>query len=236
MTDLQRRLERLAERGTHRPMDDVIDALQAAITTTTTDRESDMLEITTNPTFKPTQRARNLAFAAAMATVAVATGLLIRQADAPETNSAANPPATATESLSSPAPAMTLPPNLIQGVPVTVLGSTPDYSYRLTDDVEIGWNSVDDQTQFCWRTPISEACGAEPSLGTAPIAVAVSPGQTVAIVAADLDLTKSDNVELTLTDGSTIQAGVTWSDDPITIGWARFDLEASTVVSTATTD
>ena len=52
MTDLEHRLERLAQRGTHRPMDDVIDALQAALDTTTntiSNTEPDMLEITMNP-------------------------------------------------------------------------------------------------------------------------------------------------------------------------------------------
>lgn len=133
-------------------------------------------------------------------------------------------------------PTITLDESAVE-VPMTALGAGPNYSYRVAPDVVVGWSVQGDQpTEFCWRTPVEEECGSEPAPGTAPIPVAIGPGQTVVIVAVSAEETMQSTAVLTLLDGSTVQTSVLWETDPIRLGHARFDIDAEEIASTSLVD
>ncbi len=241
MTELNDLLQRLAERGDHRPVDDVLAALRTQLSNdTTTESHEEFVMLETAHSLPSTSRRPGLGRFAYAAVAVVFVGLVGAAIyGAARSGSDATRP-TAGGGDTAVQPALTLPPIDNPGAPVTAFSSEPDYSYRLTPDVEIGWSGLDEgETLFCWRTPVIEDCGSEPAPGTAPITVAVAPNQTVAIVAVggvDDGYSMAGSVELTLDDGSTVTAAIEWRDSPITIGSARFDIAAGRIVSTTTVE
>ena len=240
MNDLAEQLRQLANRGEHRSVDDVLADLHTALQTptspTTNPEEPIMIDVIPTTTGgaasnRNSWRDSRLAYAAAVVLLVAVVGAFAASRSGGGVTTDQSPLAPPESPII--APELTLPPVDDPGSPVTALGNEPSYSYRLTADVEIGWNGPNNgPTQFCWRTPVEEACGTEPSPGTDPIAVAVSPSQTVAIVAVGADYAKAASAQITLDDGSTVSAPIEWHDDPITIGSARFAVDAGSVVST----
>ncbi len=233
MTPLEDQLNRLSERGTRRPVDELISALRAELINDveprkiSNHREAEVLSETSDPQPRVNRQGPRLAFAAAAIVVAGILGTIAYNAAGEGTN-----PDDAAASM--PAPDATLPPGGSSAV--TLFGSGPDYSYRLSDDAEIGWASDGvNEVRFCWHTPVIEDCGSEPVPGTPPIAIPVAAGQTLTIVPANVDYTLPTTAVLVLHDGTTIEEPIAWSTDPITIGYARFDTPIDQVSETSTT-
>ncbi len=232
MTSLEDRLNRLSERGTHRPVDESIDALRAELSNdadsgvNSNHRETEMLTETSDPQVPVRQRVSRLAFAAAAIVVAgIVVTIAYNAAD-----EGIDPDSAAAL---MPAPDETLPPG--ESAAVTLFGPGPDYSYRLSADAEVGWASDGvNETRFCWRTPVIEDCGSEPVPGTLPIAIAVAAGQTLTIVPVSVDFSMPTTAVLVLRDGTTVEEPIEWSTDPITIGYARFDTPVEEVAETRT--
>ena len=233
MTFLEDQLNRLSERGERRPVEEVISALRAELISEVNPsvienlKETEVLSETSDPQLRSNRQGPRLAFAAAAIAVAGILGTFAYNAAGDGANSDG-------AAALMPAPDATLPPG--ESSAVTLLGSGPDYSYRLSADAEIGWASDGiNEVRFCWHTPVIENCGSEPVPGTPPIAIPVAAGQTLTIVAANVDYTLATTAVLVLRDGTTIEEPIEWSTDPITIGYARFDTPFDQVSETGTT-
>ncbi|MEO5900948.1 MAG: hypothetical protein ABIR68_12585 [Ilumatobacteraceae bacterium] len=134
-------------------------------------------------------------------------------------------------------PVATLPDNGdVSDTPVTVAGTAPSDWYRLQPDLDVAWYqppSAQTPSMLCWRTPSGSHCKPDDSpVGALPLIVPTAGAQTLVVVVAAADTTRTLDVQLN--SGTVLSAPVSVDD---TIGWgvARYQVpDGDTITSVGT--